>query len=204
MGTNQSKIHSGKHHKDGKSYKEPLTQADISAFVPRVRDIMSDPAYRSGVNVDSVIDMLNDIHDVYLGSRKFVRLPQPLDGIAPADSIMFSTSTKTRPESLLRSNADGSTKPLSRRILSHKLSYKPDISPSPSYNSNYAFVDNRDEEVITLDIDDAIEYIKNTKTKADIKAINKETTKTPVMLDSNKAANIINGPPASRVRRVVK
>jgi len=62
---------------------------------------MTDPAYDSSVDVDSVINMLNDIHDIYIEKLKYVRLPRPINGLAPAQSMRFSRSSRMQSETLL-------------------------------------------------------------------------------------------------------
>ncbi len=122
---------------------------------------MSDRSYRNGITVDSVINMLDDIHGVYAGNIKYIRLPQPIDGIGPADGIKFSTLSNIRSEKLLRSNTvTGSPNP-SRRVFSHRLSQArqddhiyehrsgSDRQRSPMINS------------INIKINDAIRYANN-------------------------------------------
>lgn len=161
MGSQQSRQPESEHVKHPRKHREPVNQADISAFAPRVRDIMSDPAYRSGVTSQSVIDMLNDIHDVYAGISKHVRLPQPIDGLAPANSIKFSTSSSPRLETLIQPDVRYDNTSVSRRTFSRRLSQ----NTNPHYNQKYepALDTHREKkrDPITVNIDDAIAYTNN-------------------------------------------
>lgn len=146
----------GNSHSKHGHRKEPLSQADISTFVPRIRDMMSDSAYQSGVDLDSIIDMLNDIHDIYIGKSKYVRLPRPINGLAPAQSMRFSTSSRVQSEGLLRSNADSET--VSRRTFSRRLSRVPEKSSyrEPKYQPSQ--MNRSDDDMINVHIDDVIAY----------------------------------------------
>lgn len=162
---------------------------------------MSDPAYDSGVKADSIIDMLDDIHNVYIGESKYVRIPQPIDGIAPADTMKFSTSSKSRPESLLRSNIDSKNSSISRRTLSHRLSQVSDHANFQMPIDNQSRYVSRNKSSVTLKIDEAMDYVN---AMANVHDDNIDIANDYISVPDNairqKISNEIVGNPAGRTR----
>lgn len=126
-----------------------------------MRDIMSDPSYQSGVTSESVIDMLNDIHNVYAGTSKHVRLPQPTDGVGPANSIKFSMSSSTKSETMIQPDIKYDNTNVSRRTFSRRLSQAPANQYTERYQPTLDTHYQKRRDPITVNIDDAIAYTNN-------------------------------------------
>jgi len=158
----------------------------------RLRDILSDPVYGSGIDPESVIDMMDDIKSVYFNESKYIRIPKPMDGTAPFETMRFSGSSSIRPEGLSVTSRKVSSNHKSRRALSRSLSVSMD-SQIPNRN---------DKTNIMIDIDEAIEMIGNSRVthhEDDHVSIkdqsSKETVEEPIPQ--------IVGRPAGRARRRV-
>lgn len=67
---------------------------EVDLFAHRLRSILKDPVYSRGVDPESIISMIEDMAMVCNGKKKHIRVPRPLEGIAPMLSIRFSSSTK--------------------------------------------------------------------------------------------------------------
>lgn len=69
---------------------------EVDVFAHRLRNVLKDPVYSNGVDPESIIAMIEDMAMVCNGKKKHVRVPRPLEGIAPMLSIRFCTSSRGR------------------------------------------------------------------------------------------------------------
>jgi hypothetical protein len=97
---------------------------------------MEDPAYRSGVNSESIVSMLRSISDVLNGKASYIVVPEPIDRIAPTTHISFYTPEDQYPEPLRTTSSSIQ----SRRSYSYSLS-------NPSQNVSYVETPTMDGEL---------------------------------------------------------
>jgi len=140
----------------------------ISSFVVRFREAMDDPAYSSGVDPSSVVDTLEDIRRVYMGLTAYVRLPKPMDRIAPIDTMKFNVASDMIVNPLFSSDDSAVSTCVSRRALVRRNT----IADSPSH-ADSKFVKPNDmmvmdeyaqedgSQVAPDDIEDVIESLRH-------------------------------------------
>jgi hypothetical protein len=76
---------------------------------------MNDPAYDGGVRSDSVVEMVTDMGQVFLGMKQYISAPEPIDGIQPVTHISFKDNSLVAPQSLEIKPRGSSKKHISRR-----------------------------------------------------------------------------------------
>lgn len=108
-----------------------------------------DPAFDNGLDRDSVVDMVNDIGRAFLDNTDFIISPKPITGIGPATHIKFKDDSDLVPSDL---NVQQKGQP-SRRSQSYYAHNQSNISRNTSHSTH------RGSNMVTLDIDDAINMI---------------------------------------------
>lgn len=141
-----------RHSNDAGSAIDPgITSGDITGFILRLRDTLSDPVYQNGINPDTVVDMMEDIKDVYFNGIKYVRLPKPMDGIAPYETIRFATSSSIQPSGLVIPPKISSKNRKTRRAINKSLTETGNDSREPSIRSA--------NKEINMSIDEAMDLV---------------------------------------------
>jgi hypothetical protein len=131
----------------------------ISNFVVRFREHMDDPVYESGVDPNSVVDTIEDIRRVYLGLTTFVRLPRPLDGIPPADTMKFDLAIDLEVRPLFSGDTRAPVATRHRRALSYTKASdaSPVESPKAKKRGSLATIGG---SKVTVEIDDALQGLE--------------------------------------------
>ena len=113
MGASQSKLSAA-------SSKTQVHSKSIAIFVSKLHKMMKDPVYSKGVTTSSVLEMVDDLAKVYAGYNESIRVPKPVDGIAPVNTIPFVLTDLNSNHKTRQSKPKASV--TSRRALSRDIS----------------------------------------------------------------------------------
>ena len=124
---------------------------EMTLFANRFIELMTDPAYKSGVDPISIAKTVQDILGVFKGSSEYVSLPLPIDGSPPQVFMEFRDENNDVPAPL---NV-GVQSPSSRRTMSYNLKHCIEASTNRII-TDIGFDDNADhyeDDEIPLDHD---------------------------------------------------
>jgi hypothetical protein len=106
------------------------------------------------VRSDSVVEMVTDMGQVFLGMKQYISAPEPIDGIQPVTHISFKDNSSAAPQCLEIKSRNSSKKHISRRSQLYNES-RSGVMP-PSRQSSIRRFDPATESIIE-NIDRAME-----------------------------------------------
>lgn len=127
---------------------------------------MNDPAYRSGVDPESIIKTVFDIGDVFKGRLSCITAPTPMDGSSPVTHMSFADANAEFPEPL----NIGVKSPGSRRSHIYNIKHGIDIPAVnntvkvPTVDDEYEIHDDDEvhvEDVQEYSVESVVHFIEN-------------------------------------------
>jgi hypothetical protein len=82
------------------------------------------------VRSDSVVEMVTDMGQVFLGMKQYISAPEPIDGIQPVTHISFKDNSSVAPQCLEIKSRNSSKKHISRRSQLYNESRSGVMPPS--------------------------------------------------------------------------
>jgi hypothetical protein len=126
-----------------------------------MRDILGDPVYLNGVQAESINVMLDDISQAASGRLHHVRVPQPVNGIAPTQAIHYKTPADMYVKDLHIKSTKASRAALSRRSMAYAMSNSAQVNPLYHYKTDVHVPDD------DVNIDDVIRMVTSSRISDD-------------------------------------
>jgi len=82
--------------------------------------LMEDPSFDAGITRDSIVKMIRDVSDAYLGRKDKIYLPQPVHAPGPAQYMLFKDDSSMYPTGLKIRRSVSSSGHVSRRTQTYK------------------------------------------------------------------------------------